>query len=56
MGFTIGGAVFERLPGGPYIADLIKAVLSAASTAESRGFTDSASEREEFFRLSTPSR
>jgi hypothetical protein len=41
-GFTIGGAIFEGLlPGGPGIADQIKAVLSAASAAELRRFTDS---------------
>jgi hypothetical protein len=35
-GFTIGGAIFEGLlPGGPDIADQIKAVLSAASAAGS---------------------
>lgn len=41
-GFTIGGAIFEGLlPGSPGIADQIKAVLSAASAAGSRPFTDS---------------
>jgi hypothetical protein len=41
-GFTIGGAIFEGLlPGSPDIADQIKAVLSAASAAGSRRFTES---------------
>jgi hypothetical protein len=36
-GFTIGGAIFEALlPGGPEIADQIKAVLSAASAASAQ--------------------
>ena len=42
-GFTIGGAIFEGLlPGGPDIADQIKAVLTAAVAPGSRRFTDSA--------------
>jgi hypothetical protein len=42
-GFTIGGAIFERLlPGSPGIADQIKAVLSASSVAGSERLADSA--------------
>jgi hypothetical protein len=42
-GFTIGGAIFEGLlPGGPDLADQIKAVLSAASAAGSQPLADPA--------------